>query len=259
MKSWLRQARDFFRRRGSAEASDGYAIVSADVARNIQPDAPDTGGWHHTAVAWRQDAAYRELLTEMRQGRPRKDLVTAAEAIRQTHVAAASVLEVGCGSGYYADVIAYLTRRQLRYVGIDSSRPMIQLARDASSTHDFVIADAIALPFKASTFDIVFNGVSLMHIMRYEAAIAESRRVSRRWCIFHTVPLVRRRPTTFLRKLAYGHPVLEVIFNDEEFRSLLVREGFVVRSILESIPYDLQTVLGEPSWTSTFVCEASNR
>jgi ubiquinone/menaquinone biosynthesis C-methylase UbiE len=132
---------------------------------------------------------------------------------------------------------------------------MIGLALKRYSNYPFVVGDATALPFPDGTFDTVLNGVSLMHILRYESAISESRRVTRRWCIFHTVPVLQRRETTVLRKKAYGRTIIEIIFNQEQLHNLLELRGLAVRHVLDSVPYNLEAVLNERTVTRTYVCE----
>jgi ubiquinone/menaquinone biosynthesis C-methylase UbiE len=180
--------------RGRRAASSSYRLLDGASV----PDHASTA-WHDRVVALRQDEAYRSLLRDMHAGRPRVDLRVAAEAVYRTGVTNPSVLEVGCGSGYYSEVLRCLLPYPVHYLGLDYSAAMIDLARKRYPSEEFVVGDATALPFADSTFDIVFNGVSLMHIPRYEAAISESRRVTRRWCIFHTVPVLKHRRTTFLR------------------------------------------------------------
>lgn len=213
-------------------------------------------GWHDHAVAERQDSAYRILIQQMYAGQPRQDFVVAADAVRCTGIANPLILEVGCGSGYYSEILPHLLRRPVRYVGLDYSLAMIRLARKRYSNYPFMVGDAAALPFPDGTFDTVLNGVSLMHILSYESAISESRRVARRWCIFHTVPVLQRRETTIMRKRAYGGPTVEIIFNEKDLRNLLEKHGLAVRHILDSIPYNLEATLNEPTVTRTFVCEA---
>jgi len=237
-------------RRADAPTSANYTILDRESAMR-QPIT----GWHDDLTVARQDAAYRALIEQMRGGQPRQDLRVAAEAIGRTALSNPLVLEVGCGSGYYGEIIPHLLGRPLRYVGLDYSPAMIRLAHERYPDRPFVTGDATSLPFANSSVDIVLNGVSLMHTLPYETAIAEGSRVARAWCIFHTVPLVRRRPTVTLRKDAYGEATCEVIFNEGEFRHLLSTAGLRVRHVLESIPYDLSAVLGERTVTKSYVCE----
>jgi ubiquinone/menaquinone biosynthesis C-methylase UbiE len=191
----------------------------------------------------------------MHAGNPRLDFTVAAQALLMTGLDSSTLLEVGCGSGYYSEVLPLLSGRTVQYTGLDYSPAMVDVARENYPGSEFVVGDATALPFAENSFDIVMNGVSLMHILGYKDAIAESGRVARKWCIFHTVPLLVSRQTTVLTKNAYGSPTVEVIFNEDELRTLLKENGMNIRHTLESIPYDLSDVLGERTVTQTFVCE----
>ena len=98
------------------------------------------------------------------------------------------------------------------YTGIDYSEAMIARARSHYPSTAFEVADATRLPYPDDAFDIVFNGVSLMHIIDYPAAIREAARVAGRYCVLHTVPVFDDHQTTYLSKYAYGAPVVEIVF-----------------------------------------------
>jgi ubiquinone/menaquinone biosynthesis C-methylase UbiE len=175
-------------------SSTSYEIIDRESAAAERFD-----GWLDPAVAAKQDDAFRKLLSDMYGGSPRRDLLVAAEAVRHTGLTAPTLLEVGCGSGYYNEVFEHLLGSHVRYTGLDYSDAMIELARRRYPDIPFVVGDAAALPFNDASFDIVMNGVALMHIIAYDRAIAESARAASRWCIFHTVPVLERRATTFLK------------------------------------------------------------
>ena len=214
-------------------------------------------GWRLEHVAERQHQAFVPLVRATKNGHPRQDFQAAARAVTATGVADPLIVEVGCGSGYYSEALQVLLRRRIRYIGVDYASSMIALARRAYPNEPFVTGDACRLPFRARTCDIVFSGVSLMHIPDYPLAVAESVRVSRAWCVFHTVPVMVHRQTTVLRKRAYGEPVIEVIFNQGEIEALFRARGLAIRSVYENIPYDVSSVVGERTWTVTYLCETT--
>lgn len=231
--------------------ADGYAVVDRTTA--IALSVAD--GWSSDSVAEWQNDAYEALLTDMRAGSPRVDLSIAAEAVAATGLTAPSLLEIGCGGGYYADVFAHLLNGSVHYSGIDRHPTMIAAAIKRRPSLSLAVADATRLPHPNASVDIVFNGVSLMHIMDYEAAIAEAARVARHFCVFHTVPVLSGRATSFLTKSGYGQPMAEVVLNEGELRFLFARHGLRVVRVWRSLPYDLRGVLGEQTVTKTFLCE----
>jgi Methyltransferase domain len=115
------------------------------------------------------------------------------------------------------------------------------------------VADATSLPYPDRAFDVVFNGVSLMHIVEYQAAIREAARVASRYCILHTVPVFDDYRTTFLTKYAYGAPVIEVVFSKRELMSLCEGAGLRLKREWRCIPYDVHEVTGHHSTTETYL------
>lgn len=215
-------------------------------------------GWQDPLVAARQDSAFAPLLRQMREGRPREDFVALAAAVRLTGAEDPLIVEVGCGSAWNSEVLAHLWKRPFRYVGVDYSQAMLSLARRHDPQRSLVAGDATALPFRDKACDILLSGTVLMHVLDYRRAILESRRVARKWCIFHTVPVVKQRPTTTLKKFAYGISVVEVVFNSDEFQTLLEHHGLILREVLKNIPHEyLSEVMREPVTARTYLCEVA--
>jgi hypothetical protein len=99
----------------------------------------------------------------------------------------------------------------------------------------------------------VFNGVSLMHIIDYQAAIDEAARVAAGYCIFHTVPVFHNYRTIFLQKYAYGAPVVEVIFSKQELLEFCRDAGLRLEREWPSIPYDVFEATGHHSTAETYL------
>ncbi len=130
---------------------------------------------------------------------------------------------------------------------------MIARARATYPVVQFEAADATRLPYGDACFDIAFNGVSLMHIVDYAAAIREAARVASRYCILHTVPVFDDHRTTYLRKYAYGAPVVEIVFGRDELMSLHEQAGLHLERTWPCIPYDVSGVTGHRSTTETYL------
>lgn len=92
-----------------------------------------------------------------------------------------TILEVGCGTGYFARA---LSENRHSIVGVDYSHSMVKVAQEKQNPNIiFVEADAHLLPFRDNSFDISLFITSLEFITKPELAIKEARRVSRRGII----------------------------------------------------------------------------
>jgi SAM-dependent methyltransferase len=228
--------------------SGQHKVISRDDALNAQCE-----GWLEGLTARRQAAAYNDLMACMHRGDVRIDLDVAARGIRKAGMEKPTILEIGCGNGYYAEVFETLLREPFAYVGTDYSDAMIETARARYPDHRFEVANACGLKFEDSAFDIVFNGVSLMHILDFETAIRESARVAGSHCLYHSVPVFTDRDTTYLRKYAYGSPVVEVVFNRDHLLGIFKDAGLTLVEYWESIPYDVYPATPQHSTTETFL------
>jgi SAM-dependent methyltransferase len=237
-------------RRYILSSTDYRVLGGVDEARGM---TASSGGWLAARTVARQERAYRGLIAAMNRGEPRVDFKVAAESVAATGIVNPRLLEVGCGSGYYSEVFATLLPDRVRYSGIDYSDAMIARARAHYPSTAFEVADATRLPYADGAFDIVFNGASLMHIIDYRAAIREAARVASRYCVFHSVPVFRDHQTTYLRKYAYGAPVVEVVFGKQELIKLCEGAGLRLEREWPCLPYDVHEVTGHHSKTETYL------
>jgi len=81
---------------------------------------------------------------------------------------------LGCGEGRLGPVLRSLGHR---VVGVDASPTMVRLAATCEVPELAVVADAAALPFCRSGFDLVVAYMSLHDIDRMPQAVAEIARV----------------------------------------------------------------------------------
>ena len=205
-------------------------------------------------MAKRQHESFLRLIHRMQAGHSREDFVALAQAVDETGLHSMKLLEIGCGSGWNIEVLRLLSKSSIKYTGLDCSETMLALASGDFPGGEFVQGDAQKVPFPDCSFDVVVSGTVLMHLADYHGAIVETIRLSRKWCIFHTVPIVIKRATTFLIKKAYGGDTIEIVFNENELLCLFASCGLKVVRTIDSIDYDLIKVLGEHSKTRTFVC-----
>jgi ubiquinone/menaquinone biosynthesis C-methylase UbiE len=90
--------------------------------------------------------------------------------------AAESVLDVGTGTGLFAEAFA---GRGLEIAGIDANPVMVEAARRLVPEGRFRHAPAEVIPHGTGTFDLVFMGLVLHETDDRRQALGEARRVAR--------------------------------------------------------------------------------
>ena len=86
----------------------------------------------------------------------------------------ARTLDVGAGSGYFTRFLPG------HVVALDQSETMLQVARERAAAADYVVGDALELPFEDGSFERVFSGHFYGHLDEDERPrfVAEARRVA---------------------------------------------------------------------------------
>lgn len=88
-----------------------------------------------------------------------------------------SLLEVGCGTGYFT---AWLAELGFDAVGLDRSAPMLKAARERYPKIPFLLASGKSLPFLSHSFAVVAFITSLEFIGYPGIALREASRVAKK-------------------------------------------------------------------------------
>lgn len=111
----------------------------------------------------------------------------------------ASVLDAGCGTGYFTRRLA---RAGLRATGIDADAAAIRYAKShAAAGERYLVSDARALPFPDRHFDFGVALTSLCFIADEVQALTELARVTRRRV---ALGLLNRHSLLYRRKYGQG-------------------------------------------------------
>ena len=92
------------------------------------------------------------------------------------------IMDVGCGPGFYVAELLEQVGSEGSVVGIDSSRPMLDIAARRSEGHDNVTfheADASSLPVENASFDAALSVQVLEYVADVPAALEEIYRALR--------------------------------------------------------------------------------
>ena len=151
------------------------------------------------------------------------------QAIARMRVpAAAHVLDVGCGSGWAARLLAKQAIAG-HVIGIDVSDEMVRVAREQSrdfANLEFQVASAENLPFPDDTFTHAFSMESLYYYADISEAVGEIARVLKPGGLFVTVvDLYQENLPTHQWIETLKVPVQ--LLSTAEYRSLFEAAGFV--------------------------------
>jgi len=93
-----------------------------------------------------------------------------------------NILEIGCGKG---EILNFLDRKfDFELIGIDIEREIVKEASDLYPNLIIREESGLQSSFKTSNFDLVLVLEVLEHVNEYKKIILESKRVSKKYCIF---------------------------------------------------------------------------
>jgi SAM-dependent methyltransferase len=218
----------------SVPVSTGYEKIDISTV-----NSQDKVGWLSIDIPSRQRELVDNELEQLYKGEVIKPFAVLAELLKSRLSANCTVLEIGCSSGYYSEVLEYLLLRTIDYHGVDISSAMIALARSIYPDRHFYVGDGKELPFRDREFNCVISGCVLLHDTAYSDQIKETCRVTEQWLVAHRTPIHRQSPTSCYRKQAYGIDTVELHFNERELLDLFRQGGFI---LLDSIEYSSDPV-----------------
>jgi ubiquinone/menaquinone biosynthesis C-methylase UbiE len=228
LKAQLKRLRDVLM--PSASVSSHY--IEMKPAEAGGEAARLRSAWQADKLPRRQRELVNRQLEEYRRGLPVDVFDVLVRALRklpgmQQNM---SVLEIGCSSGFYSEVLR-IAELPMNYTGCDYSEAFIALAREIYPALHFDVEDATALHYPTNSFDVAISGCCLLHIPEYETAIAETARVAKQYAVFHRTPVVIGQPNKYFRKRAYGVETVEIHFNEPQFFALIEQHGLVLEAI----------------------------
>ena len=239
--------------------------VSSDYVK-LQSEEADAEGkrlrhsWQDDALPIRQRELVDQQLRQYRSGAYIDVFDVFADSVRALPDLApgASLLEVGCSSGFYSEVVK-IAGLQVGYSGCDYSDAFIRLAKEKYPDVAFAVEDATALHYRDRSFDIVASGCCLLHIPEYAKGVAETARVARRYVIFHRTPVVWGQPEQWYRKQAYGVETVEIHFNEPEFLALLDNNGLELIATYTLSEENKDATRSKGRASRTFVCRKKDQ
>ncbi len=195
-------------------ASHFRLVPPAELSR-VSDELSDS--WMNDGIPAKQRTVVERELPGYRTGKPNRIFDALVDILLHNipGLEKRSLLEIGCSSGYYSEVLR-CRGVAASYQGCDLSPAFIRLAQRTYPSIRFDIENATSLSYGANSFDVVVSGCCLLHIFEYERAIAEAARVSSEFVVFHRTPVLHLTGPVFYTKKAYGTEMLEIHFNEQQ-------------------------------------------
>jgi len=141
-------------------------------------------------------------------------------------------LDLGCGTGRDTHLAI---NSGMKYVGIDSSKGMLRIARKANKEAKFFEMDALKLKFEDNEFDIVWASAILIHFNSYDLkkALKEIKRVLKPndLAFISMQKRLKDDEAGLMKKSVKGKNTIKryfALYAKEEFKKILEKANFSV-------------------------------
>lgn len=233
--------------------SSGYQAVADEQIDTVKDKL--TLSWQDENIPLRQRALVERQLEAYRNSiaNPVFDALTETLRLHIPNINGSSLLEIGCSSGYYSEVLG-IKGILVNYTGCDYSEAFVRLARQCYPTVPFDVDDAVNLSYRSESFDVVVSGCCILHIAAYEKAISEAARVSKRYVMFHRTPVLHMHGPVYYIKKAYDVETMEIHFHEQQLVALFAAHGMrVIAANTHAVSWD--TKQQDALAMKTYLCE----
>lgn len=200
--------------------SYGHQLISKN---EIVSDLTDA--WKNESIPFKQRALVQIELDKMYKGNIPIVFKVLADALSPIVYPKIKILEIGCASGYYYEILEYLLKTEIDYTGADYSQPLINMAQSYYPKAKFIVADGANLPFEDNTFEISISSGIILHTPNFPEHINEAIRVGKKYVVFHRTPICRVHKTQYFKKFAYDVETVELRFNEQEILELISKQN----------------------------------
>lgn len=177
-------------------------------------------------IATKQRKLVDQQLLAMRNGDPPEHFEVVCRSLLQLReqigLRSIKLLDVGCGSAYYSEIVNFFVPGWVEYVGVDYNPGMLHMAQQYYPTLSLALMNIQNLAVDDRSFDLVMSGAVIVHVKEWEAAVRELARATRRWLLLHrTLVYAGSTPTSVTIESHYDKDVYRVRINEGELLSLM--------------------------------------
>jgi len=137
-----------------------------------------------------------------------------------------NLLDVGCTSGYYFEIINFYFPNIFKYNGCDYNPESIKLAKKYYPNINFFVDDLTNLSTDSNEYDITFLSGVIEHVPEYTKGLNELCRITKKYIVLHRIWL-QDGPTTSTKGTQFFVPVIRNHYNKKTFFDILEKQSFV--------------------------------
>ena len=145
------------------------------------------------------------------------------------------LLDIGCTSGYYFEIINFYFPNIFKYSGCDYNPESIKLAKKYYPNVDFFVDDLTKLSSNDNEYDITFLSGVIEHVPEYIKGLNELCRITKKYIVLHRIWL-QDGPTTCYKGTQFFVSVIRNHYNKKNFFDILNKQSFIL--VWESTIYD---------------------
>ena len=184
--------------------------------------------WSDDLVGELQRMLVNYQLFQLKKNNPAPVFKIVESVFKQIEENGLSLLDVGCTSGYYYEVINHYHAGKFKYTGCDYNKSSIDLAKQYYPSVDFFTEDVTNLSFSDRQFDISFLSGVIEHVPNHVQGLEQLCRVTDKYIVLHRIFLTEEE--TFCTKgTQYFVPVIRYTYNKKNFFDILSDNGFQVK------------------------------
>jgi len=151
-----------------------------------------------------------------------KDVFNAIDDKKQGY----KLLDIGCTSGYYSEIINFYFPNIFDYNGCDYNPTSVELAKQYYPNRNFFVDDLTNLSSKDNAYDITFLSGVIEHVPEYTKGLNELCRITKKYIVLHRIWL-QDGPTTCSKGTQFFVPVIRYHYNKQDFFDIFKKQSFI--------------------------------